>query len=82
MPKRNYNRYQLKDGQKVVYIGITNDPERRVAEHQDEGKRFNRMNIVGPAVTKRSAENWEEESLEKYRRSHGGDNPRYNATDR
>ena len=78
--ERNNYRYELKDGKKVVYKGYTNNPERRENEHEDEGKRFTHMNIVGPAVTKETAENWEEESLEAYRKSHNGKNPKYNKT--
>jgi len=81
--KRNYHRYELKQGQKVVYRGITKDPERREEEHRDERKRFSHMHIVGDRpVTKGAAEQWEEESLKSYRESHGGKNPRYNETDK
>jgi len=80
--KRNYFRYELKKGNNVLYRGITNNPERRELEHKDEGKRFSHMNVVGPAVTQKSAEIWEEESLEQFRNSHEGKNPKYNETDR
>ncbi len=83
MPKpRNYHRYELRDHGKIVYFGITDDPERREEEHKDEGKRFTTMNVVGPAVIKNSAEKWEEDRLEGYRENHGGRNPRYNETDK
>ncbi|MFO7967290.1 MAG: GIY-YIG nuclease family protein [Archaeoglobaceae archaeon] len=75
--KRNYYRYELKNGRKKVYVGITKDPERRREDHKDN-KRFTKMNVVGPAVTKGTAERWEEEKLKKYRKNHGGRNPRYN----
>lgn len=80
--RRNYHRYELKRGNDILYIGITNDPEEREEEHRTDGKRFGHMRIVGPAVTKDTAEEWEEERLEAYRRSHGGRNPRYNETDK
>ena len=32
--RRDTARYQLKEGNKVVHTGITNDPERREAERQ------------------------------------------------
>lgn len=76
--KRDYYRYELRDRRKIVYVGITDDPVRREAEHKSQGKHFTKMNTVGPAVTKNSAEQWEEGRLEQYRRSHGGKNPRYN----
>lgn len=78
MRSRNYYRYELRDGRRIVYIGITNNPPRREPEHESEGKQFTNMNVVGPAVTKESAEQWEKKRLEQYRRSHGGKNPKYN----
>lgn len=64
-----------------MYVGITNNPERRECEHRSEGKGFSRMNIVGPAVTRPSAKKWEAKRLEQYRRSHGGKNPQHNQTE-
>lgn len=80
--KRNHQRYELKQGRKVVYRGITNDPDRREEEHRDEGKRFSHLHVVGRPVTKDAAEVWEEKSLADYRKSHKGKNPRYNETDK
>ena len=76
---RDTHRYELRDrsGQ-VVYVGITNNPERRAEQHRDEGKRFFALYTVGPRVTRESAEDWEEDRLAAYRRNHGGKNPRYN----
>lgn len=78
---RNHYRYELRDHRKIVYFGITNDPERRKEEHANDGVPFTTMNVVGPAITKQAAERWEEDRLASYRRSHGGRNPRYNETD-
>lgn len=78
---REHFRYELKDGRQVVYIGITNDPEAREQEHFDAGKRFSHLLVVGPAVTRDTAEGWDEDRLAAYRRSHGGRNPRYNKTE-
>ena len=75
---RDHYRYLLYHQGAIVYIGITNDPERREQEHRDEGKRFTSMSVLRPAVTRASAERWEEERLEAYRRNHRGKNPRYN----
>ena len=36
MAKRDTYNYTLRDGRKVVHRGITNDPERREREHQQE----------------------------------------------
>jgi predicted GIY-YIG superfamily endonuclease len=41
--QRDTYKYELKDGKKVVYVGITNDPERREAQHRQE-KNFGTMN--------------------------------------
>lgn len=81
MKKRNHQRYELVQGQKTVYRGITDDPARREQEHKNDNKRFTGMRKVGPLVTKDSAEKWEKDSLATYRSSHGGKNPRYNKTD-
>ena len=67
---------------KIVYIGITNDPERREAEHRAEGKVFRTFHVVPPRVTKAGAEMWEEERLASYRRNHKGKNPKYNTQSR
>ena len=45
MSKRNTYKYELTKGNKVVYIGITNNPERREAEHR-QNKNFDKMKIV------------------------------------
>ena len=75
---RNYYRYELKYGNKVVYIGITNNPNRREAEHNNDGKKFTRFSIIGPAVTQDSADSWEESRLATYCKNHGGNTPKYN----
>ena len=82
MAKRNYYRYNLQDGHKVVYKGITKNSEQRIEQHKDESKRFTNMKIVGPAVKKETAEKWEEESLRQYRYDHKGENPHYNKTEK
>lgn len=79
---RNYFRYNLKKSHKIVYKGITNNPEDRTEQHKDDGKRFTHMQIVGPAVTKNTAEKWEEESLRQFRYDHRGKNPLYNETEK
>ncbi len=74
---RDTYKYELRDQNRVVYIGITNDPDRR-EEDRAEGKRFSRMWLIGNRTTQMAAERWEKERLASYRRSHGGKNPRYN----
>ena len=80
--KREHYRYELKDGRKIVYIGITSSPDRRETQHKKQRKRFSHMRVVGPRVTRKAAERWEESSLETYRKNHQGRNPRYNRTSR
>lgn len=78
--KRDQVRYELVKGREVVYRGITNDPERREAEHRAQGKQFDKLRPVGSRVTEETARRWEAESLQAYRKNHGGKNPKYNQT--
>jgi len=82
MSKRNYYRYNLREGRKIAYKGITKNHVQRLEQHKDNGKRFTNMQIVGPRVRKNTAERWEEESLRQYRHHHKGKNPRYNKTEK
>ena len=58
-PRDTY-RYTLRNDGKILYHGITNDPERRAAEHKRDGKP-GEMHIEGPRVTRDSALKWERE---------------------
>lgn len=75
--KRDTVTYSLYDGRKKVYIGTTNDPERRVTEHQAEGKRFTRADVTSRKMTSEGAMKKERDQLKSYRQSHGS-NPKYN----
>jgi len=75
--KRGTYRYALWDGQRKVYIGITNEPETRENTHRQD-KNFDQMKIEGPRVSRDTALNWEQEALDKYRRGHNGRTPKYN----
>ncbi|MBC6414513.1 MAG: GIY-YIG nuclease family protein [Chromatiales bacterium] len=70
--------YELKKGNEIVYIGTTNDPERRKREHETEGKVFDSMNLVSGPVTEDEAKRIEKELLAEYRQRHNGKNPKYN----
>ena len=72
------NRYKLKEGNEILYFGITDDLKRRESEHKSKGMKFSKMEKVGPAVTRESALKWERESIKKYKKSHGGKSPKYN----
>lgn len=80
MVDRDTFRYELHQGNTVVYVGITNDPERRMAEHQ-ANKDFGSMVVKGPAVSRTTAEKWEENRIATYKRNHGGERPIYNQND-
>lgn len=58
MSKRDTYKYELMQGNKVVYVGITNDPARREMEHRQD-KNFDKMRIVGSASTLDSASQWD-----------------------
>ena len=77
MSKRDTYKYELKDGKKVLSVGITNDPERREQEHK-QNKEFGHMNIVGNRTTKEAAGSWEEKRIETYIKNHKGKTPPLN----
>ena len=77
---RDCYNYELKHGKKTVYKGITNDPERRLNEHDGDGKSFTHMKVSSSAVTRETAKKREEEKLKIYRNGHNGKNPKYNKT--
>lgn len=70
--------YELKDGQKVVYRGTTNNPETRESQHKAEGKKFSKLVVTSRKMTEDGAKTKESQSLKTYRRSHEGRNPKYN----
>lgn len=78
--KRDTYRYTLRKGNTIEYIGITDDPERREAEHRAERMRFDSIRVEGSVVSPDSAKKWEEDRLQTYRDNHGGKNPRHNKT--
>ena len=76
-----YTVYALKEGYQMVYIGQTNDIERRLEEHRNEGKKFDSREIIGRFPTESEARKEEERKLQEYRSRNGGRNPKYNETD-
>lgn len=78
MSVRDTHRYILRDGRTIVQFGITNGAIDRAMEHLRKGKRFSTMTIVGPAVKRDTALDWEREHIETYQQTHGGKRPRYN----
>ena len=64
---------------RVKYVGITNNPRRRAAQHRRSGKRGKMRVETGP-LSRRRARRWEGARLARHRRKTGGRNPRYNKT--
>ena len=58
--KRNTYNYYLKEGNKFVHVGITNNLERRDAEHR-QGRSGIHIYKVGSRATRLAALEWEEE---------------------
>ena len=77
--KRDTYNYVLKEGNKILYAGITKDLERRETEHQKD-KVFNKMTVIGRASTLESAKKRETEMINRYMKNHGGKLPKYNDT--
>ncbi len=75
---RDTKKYELFEGNRLVYVGISNDIERRANEHRAEGMRFTRVEQVGRASTRQGASDWETARLQTYMDNHGGELPKYN----
>ncbi len=80
MSKRDMHKYELKDGKKVVYVGITDNPDGRTRQHEKD-KNFSHMNVIGRKTTEEAARKWEQNRLKTYRKNHGGKGPKYNKSD-
>lgn len=78
MPKKNDTvTYELKDGHKTVYVGTTNDAEKREQQHKADGKKFTKMTVTSRKMTQDGAKKKEAEKLQTYRKNQGK-NPKYN----
>lgn len=76
---RDTRKYELRDNSgKTLYIGITNDLDRREAEHRADGKRFAELVQIGRATTRDAANQWETAAIQDYKDSHRGHLPKYN----
>ncbi len=80
MKKRDTYNYNLKQGNKIVYKGTTDNLDRRADEHLTSGKKFDKIEKVGRAKTEESARKEEARQLNAYRKNHSGNNPKYNKT--
>lgn len=77
---RNTEKYELKNGKKVVYVGVSKDAVERAKQHMND-KDFTHVKKVGRKTTREAAQKWERERLATYRKNHNGENPIYNKTD-
>ena len=82
MKSRKTVNYNLKQGSKVVYKGTTSNLEKRAQEHRAGGKDFSNIEKVGRVKTEHGARKAEAQQLVTYRKSHGGENPKYNKTEK
>ena len=73
-------QYAIRDesGQ-TKYIGSTNNPTRRAAEHREGGKMRSgdKLEVQSQPISRRKAEQLESGRLKEHRRTHG-DNPQHN----
>jgi hypothetical protein len=76
--KRDTYIYELKDSHRIVYYGITNNPDQRLISHDNGRKRFTHMNIIRGPMSRLRAEDLEYDYIQNYQYNHGGRPPRYN----
>lgn len=82
MAERNTFLYRLTgEHGETLYIGTTNDPERREQEHRNKGWRFRSLETQSCALSKESAATREQEAIATYKRNHDGKRPKYNKND-
>lgn len=61
------------------YVGITNNPRRRAAQHRRSGKR-GRLQVETGGMSREKARRWEGAKLARFRKKNKGRNPLYNET--
>ena len=61
MAKRDTYKYHLKQGNKIIQSGITNDLDRRETEHQREHGDSVHVKKVGNRTTRDGAKDWEKQ---------------------
>ncbi|MCY4007147.1 MAG: hypothetical protein OXE84_10070 [Rhodobacteraceae bacterium] len=66
MPRNTY-KYHFKTGHRIVHTGITNDLDRREAEHQQTYGESGHILKVGRATTRDAALKWEREQAARGR---------------
>ena len=76
--KRDTYVYELKDGNTIVYYGISNGPLDRNDEHFLSRKRYTHMRVIRGPMYKENALKLEGDLIQRYQRQHGGRPPKYN----
>ena len=76
--KRDTYVYELKDGNTIVYYGISNGPLDRNDEHSRSRKRYTHMRVIRGPMYKENALKLEGDLIQRYQRQHGGIPPKYN----
>ena len=76
---KSVRTYKLVANNKTTYIGSSNDLSRRLEEHLQAGKKFDRIVPTSPALSRQEAERREARNLNSYREAMG-QNPKYNKT--
>ncbi|MCY4290515.1 MAG: hypothetical protein OXC72_01995 [Roseovarius sp.] len=64
---RDTYKYHFKKDRRIVHTGITNDLDRRQAEHRDTYGQTGKIVKVGYATTRDAALKWEREQAERGR---------------
>lgn len=59
--KRDTYKYEFNRGNKILHGGITNDLERRQAEHRRDIDQKGHIKQVGRRTTRDAASDWEED---------------------
>ena len=71
---RDTYKYAFKIGNKIVYFGVTNDLERREAEHQTRWPDGHVVQ-VGYRTTRQAALVWERETISRHQRTGARESP-------
>ena len=72
--------YTIRDRKgRIKYVGVSNNPGRRAAEHKRDGKR-GKLKVEPRPVSRAYARRWEAQKLARHRKTHRGKNPAHNKT--
>lgn len=72
--------YTLRDRKgRIKYVGVSNDPRRRAAEHKRDGK-HGKLKVETRSMPRGFARYWEKRKLAHHRKTHRGRNPVHNKT--